>query len=170
MLFRSGRLTADISDFTQGKSYSVGSIPMIETYVPSDGPKFGTFICYEAIFPNEVRQFAANGAQLLINLSNDGWFGRSAAPAQHLMMSRVRAVESRRWMLRDTNNGFTVSVDPYGRIVSRLPTDIRGELEAPYDFRSDITPYVRFGDWLCWLCLIASICILALATARPNLS
>jgi apolipoprotein N-acyltransferase len=84
------------------------------------------------------------------------------------MMSRVRAVESRRWMLRDTNNGFTVSVDPYGRIVSRLPTDIRGELEAPYDFRSDITPYVRFGDWLCWLCLIASICILALAIARPN--
>jgi len=163
-----GRLTADISDFTQGTSYSVGSIPMIPTYVPSAGPKFGTFICYEAIFPNEVRHFAANGAELLINLSNDGWFGRSAAPAQHLMMSRVRAIESRRWMLRDTNNGFTVSVDPYGRIVARLPTDIRGELEAPYDFRSDITPYVRFGDWLCWLCLIASICILALATARPN--
>ena len=153
-----GRLTADISDFTPGVEYAVGH---------ADRP-FGTFICYEAIFPNEIRRFAANGAELLINISNDGWFGRSAAPAQHLMMSRVRAVESRRWMLRDTNNGFTVSVDPYGRIVSRLPTDIRGELEAPYDFRSDITPYVRFGDWLCWLCLIASICILALAIARPN--
>ncbi|MGH9746705.1 MAG: apolipoprotein N-acyltransferase [Candidatus Acidiferrales bacterium] len=162
-----GRLTADISDFTAGDNYRVGSIPMIETYVRSDGPKFGTFICYEAIFPGEIRRFAANGAQLLINISNDGWFGRSAAPAQHLMMSRVRAIESRRWLLRDTNNGFTVSVDPYGRIVASLATDVRGELEAPYDFRSDITPYVRFGDWLPWLSLLAAIGILVLAILRP---
>ncbi len=154
------RLTADISDFTPGVEYAVGH---------ADRP-FGTFICYEAIFPNEIRRFAANGAELLINISNDGWFGRSAAPAQHLMMSRVRAVESRRWMLRDTNNGFTVSVDPYGRIVARLPTDIRGELEAPYDFRSDITPYVRFGDWLCWLSLLVSIGILGLAFASDSLN
>ena len=60
---------------------------------------------------------------LLINISNDGWFGGSAAPAQHLAMARVRAVENRRWLLRDTNNGFTVSVDPYGRIVARLPAE-----------------------------------------------
>ena len=138
---------------------------MIPTYVPSAGAKFGTFICYEAIFPDEVRHFAANGADLLINLSNDGWFGRSAAPAQHLMMARVRAIENRRWLLRDTNNGFTVSVDPYGRIVARLPTDVRGELEAPYDFRSDLTPYVRFGDWLCWLCLLVSLVLLVTAFA-----
>lgn len=157
-----GRLTADISDFTPGVEYAVGH---------ADRP-FGTFICYEAIFPDEIRRFAANGAELLINISNDGWFGRSAAPAQHLMMSRVRAVESRRWMLRDTNNGFTVSVDPYGRIIARLPTDIRGELEAPYDFRSNITPYVRFGDWLCWLCLLASLVLIvtAFATAATNKS
>ena len=83
------------------------------------GAKFGVFICYEAIFPNDVRHFTADGAELLINISNDGWFGRSAAPAQHLMMARVRAVENRRWLLRDTNNGYTVSVDPYGRIVAR---------------------------------------------------
>ncbi|MGC1944731.1 MAG: apolipoprotein N-acyltransferase [Candidatus Acidiferrales bacterium] len=151
-----GRLTADISDFTAGTQYAVGH---------ADRP-FGTFICYEAIFPNEIRRFAANGAELLINISNDGWFGRSAAPAQHLMMARVRAIESRRWLLRDTNNGYTVAVDPYGRVVASLPTDIRGELEAPYDFRADITPYVRFGDWLCWLCVVASICILFLALTR----
>jgi apolipoprotein N-acyltransferase len=153
-----GRLTADISDFTAGTEYAVGH---------ADRP-FGTFICYEAIFPDEIRRFAGNGAELLINISNDGWFGRSAAPAQHLMMSRVRAIESRRWLLRDTNNGFTVAVDPYGRIVASLATDIRGELEAPYDFRSDRTIYVRFGDWLCWLCVIVSFCILALTIARPT--
>jgi apolipoprotein N-acyltransferase len=105
------RLTADITDFTPGSVYGVGHLRRIETYLPSAGPTFGVFICYEAIFPGEVRQFTANGAQLLINISNDGWFGRSAAPAQHLMMARVRAVESRRWLLRDTNNGYTVSVD-----------------------------------------------------------
>src|SRR5271154_3391933 len=129
-----GRLTADISDFTPGTVYAVGQLP---------GGRFGTFICYEAIFPSEVANFERAGAELLINISNDGWFGRSAAPPQHLMMSRVRAVESRRWMLRDTNNGFTVSVDPYGRIVARLATDIRGELDAPYDFRSGLTFYAR---------------------------
>ncbi len=98
------------------------------------GGRFGVFICYEAIFPDHVRQFVRNGAELLINISNDGWFGRSSARAQHLAMARVRAVENRRWLLRDTNNGFTVSVDPYGRIVASMPPDVRGELDAPYAF------------------------------------
>jgi len=164
-----GRLTADISDFTPGTVYGVGHLPIVETYVPSSGTPFSVFICYEAIFPGEIRRFAASGAQLLINISNDGWFGRSAAPIQHLMMSRVRAVESRRWLLRDTNNGFTASIDPYGRIVVELPTDIRGELDAPYDFRSNLTPYVRFGDWFTWLCVIATAVLLFLAL-KPGAS
>ena len=150
-------LTTGIGDFTPGHDYSIGRL--------QDG-KFSVFICYEAIFPNEVRRFTKDGAQLLINISNDGWFGRSSAPPQHLMMARVRAAEDRRWLLRDTNNGFTVAVDPYGRIVARMATDIRGELDAPYAFRSGLTPYVRFGDWLPWLCLLASIALLVYATSR----
>ncbi|MGB8654264.1 MAG: apolipoprotein N-acyltransferase, partial [Candidatus Acidiferrales bacterium] len=153
------RLTADISDFTPGSEYRVGQLP---------GGRFSVFICFEAVFPNEVRRFTANGAQLLINLSNDGWFGRSAAPAQHLMMARVRAVENRRWLLRDTNNGYTVSVDPYGRIVAEMATDIRDQLDAPYDFRSDLTPYVRFGDWLPWLCAIVSVVMLIFVFIRRS--
>ena len=133
------RLTADISDFTPGSVESVGQLPQ---------GKFGVFICYEAIFPSEVRIFTANGAQLLITISNDGWFGRSSAPEQHMMMARVRAVENRRWLLRDTNNGYTESIDPYGRTVAQLAIDIRGQLDAPYDFRSGLTLYARFGDWL----------------------
>jgi apolipoprotein N-acyltransferase len=66
-------------------------------------------------------------------------------------------------MLRDTNNGYTVSVDPYGRIVAEMATDVRGELDAPYDFRSDRTLYSLWGDWIAWLSLIASILILARA-------
>ena len=152
-----GRLTADISDFTPGTEYRVGNLP---------GGKFGVFICYEAIFPGEVRHFEQNGAQVLINISNDGWFGRSSAPPQHLMMARVRAVENRRWLLRDTNNGYTVAVDPYGRIVARLRVDIRGVLNAPYDFRSDETIYARFGDWFSWLCVILSIALIAASCFR----
>ena len=162
-------LTGLIGDFQHGSQYKVGRIP---------GGPFSVFICYEAIFPNEVRRFTLAGAALFVNISDDGWFGGSGAPEQHLAMARVRAVENRRWLLRDTNNGITVSVDPYGRIVARLPADIRGELDAPYGFRTDLTPYARWGDWLAWLCVIATlvlllfgaraVLILAGSNARPT--
>ena len=84
-------------------------------------------------------------------------------------MAHVRAVENRRWLLRDTNDGITVSVDPYGRIVARLPADIRGELDAPYAFRADLTPYARWGDWLAWLCVLAAL-VLVLMNARGMLA
>jgi apolipoprotein N-acyltransferase len=150
-------LTGLAGDFRHGTRYAVGDL---------SGGHFSTFICYEAVFPNEVRRFVLSGANLLINLSNDGWFGRSAAPAQHLQMARVRAVEHRRWLLRDTNNGFTVSVDPYGRIVARLPADVRGELDAPYAFRGDTTIYTGWGDWLPGICVIVSLVLMLLAWAR----
>jgi apolipoprotein N-acyltransferase len=84
-------------------------------------------------------------------------------------MARVRAVESRRWMLRDTNNGYTVDIDPYGRTIASLQTDIRGQLDAPYDFRSDRTLYVRWGDWIAWLCLFASIALMVRAGIIPRI-
>ena len=150
-------LTGLAGDFRSGTRYAVGELP---------GGHFSTFICYEAVFPNEVRRFVLDGANLLINLSNDGWFGRSAAPAQHLQMARVRAVEHHRWLLRDTNNGFTVSVDPYGRVVARMAPDIRGELDAPYAFRSDTTLYTRWGDWLPAMCVAVSLVLLLMASFR----
>jgi apolipoprotein N-acyltransferase len=153
-------LTGLAGEFHSGTEYSVGGLP---------GGRFSVLICYEAVFPNEVRRFVRGGANLLVNISNDGWFGRSAARAQHLAMARVRAVEYRRWLLRDTNNGFTASVDPYGRIVARLAPDIRGELDAPYAFRTGETLYARRGDWLAWLCVVISVVVVVLAGvgARP---
>jgi apolipoprotein N-acyltransferase len=146
-------VSSEVGGFRKGSKYAVGHLP--------GGLTFGTFICYEAIYPGEIRRFAANGAELYVNISNDGWFGRSAAAEQHLRMARVRAVESRRWMLRVTNNGFTVSVDPYGRIFSPLPPDVRAAVDLPYDFRTDQTVYTRFGDWFAWLCVIISVILLA---------
>ena len=153
-------LTNLIGDFEHGSQYKAGRFP---------GGPFSVFICYEAIFPNEIRRFTLAGAALLVNISDDGWFGGSGAPEQHLAMARVRAVENRRWLLRDTNNGITVSVDPYGRIVARLAADIRGELDAPYGFRTDLTPYARWGDWLPWVCAIAAL-VLLLFGARDAFS
>jgi apolipoprotein N-acyltransferase len=147
------RVVTSVSDevggFHKGNRYVVGRLP--------SGNTFGVFICYEAIYPGEVRQFAANGAQLLINISNDGWFGRSAAAEQHLHMARVRAVENRRWIIRTTNNGYTVSIDPYGRVYAPLPPDVRAYADLPYDFRTDETIYTRFGDWFAWLCVLVSV-------------
>jgi apolipoprotein N-acyltransferase len=150
----------EVGSFRKGSKYSVAHLP--------DGYTFGTFICYEAIYPGEVRHFAAKGADLLVNISNDGWFGRSAAPEQHLRMARVRAVENRRWLLRVTNNGYTASVDPYGRIFSPLPPDVRAAVDLPYDFRTDETLYTRFGDWFPWLCIIVSAILLTLTFAKGN--
>jgi apolipoprotein N-acyltransferase len=151
------RVVASVSDevggFHKGNKYLVGWLP--------GGNTFGVFICYEAIYPGEVRQFAANGAKVFINISNDGWFGRSAAAEQHLHMARVRAVENRRWIIRTTNNGYTVSIDPYGRIFSPLPPDVRAAADLPYDFRSDETIYTRFGDWFAWLCVVVSVILVA---------
>jgi apolipoprotein N-acyltransferase len=150
-------VSEEVGGFHKGNRYVVGHLP--------GGHTFGVFICYEAIYPGEARRFAANGAELFINISNDGWFGRSAAAEQHLHMARVRAVENRRWMVRATNNGYTVSVDPYGRVFAPLPPDIRAAVDLPYDFRSDQTIYTRFGDWFAWLCVVVSV-ILVMATFR----
>jgi apolipoprotein N-acyltransferase len=155
-------VSSEVGGFQKGTKYAVGQLP--------DGFRFGTFICYEAIYAGEVRRFAANGADLYINISNDGWFGRSAAPDQHLRMARVRAVENRRWLLRVTNNGYTVSVDPYGRIISSIPADVRGAIDLPYDFRTDETLYTRFGDWFAWLCVIVSVILLASTFKKGNIA
>jgi len=146
-------VSEEVGGFHKGIKYAVGRL--------TNGYKFGVFICYEAIYPGEVRQFTANGAQLLVNISNDGWFGRSAAAQQHLHMMRVRAVENRRWIVRSTNSGYTVSVDPYGRIFESLPPDVRAAADLPYDFRTDATMYTRYGDWFAWLCVLVSAILIA---------
>jgi apolipoprotein N-acyltransferase len=155
-------LIGGIGDFTAGKERTVGPLP---------GGKFSTFICYEAIFPTEIRQFADRGAELLINISDDGWYGRTEALEQHLNMARVRAVENRRWLLRDTNTGITAAIDPYGRIRSILPTETRAVLSVRYDFRSDRSLYTRWGDWWAMLAVLVSVIALAwnFTRRRPRL-
>jgi apolipoprotein N-acyltransferase len=153
-------VSSEVGGFQKGTKYAVAHLP--------GGTSLAAFICYEAIYPGEIRNFAAEGAQLFVNISNDGWFGHSAAAEQHLRIARVRAVENRRWLVRVTNNGITVSVDPYGRIYSPLPADVRASADLPYDFRADETLYTRFGDWFAWLCVIISAILLASTFRKGN--
>jgi apolipoprotein N-acyltransferase len=142
-----GGLTKEVGEFGTGASRAP---------LDAGNARLGVFICYESVFPGEVRQFADQGAQVLVNLSNDGWYGDSGAYAQHLNQTRMRAIENDRWILSATNTGVTASIDPYGRTVVRLPRKERGALVAPYALTSVTTFYTRHGDWFCWLCAIIS--------------
>ncbi len=150
-------VSEEVGGFRKGRERNVGRF--------SNGNTFSIFICYEAIYAGEIRQFANNGAQLLINISNDGWFGKSEAAEQHLRMARVRAVENRRWLIRDTNSGITAAIDPYGNVTRAMQRDTRDAADLPYDVRADKTIYTRFGDWFAWMCVLVSA-ILVMLTFR----
>jgi apolipoprotein N-acyltransferase len=154
-----GGLTKEVGEFQTGASREP---------LDAGGTRLGVFICYESVFPSEVRQFANNGAQVLVNLSNDGWYGDSGAYAQHLNQTRMRAIENDRWILSATNTGVTASIDAYGRTVARLPRKERGALLAPYALSSVTTFYTRHGDWFAWLCAIISAGALLLRFAFPH--
>jgi apolipoprotein N-acyltransferase len=143
-----GGLTKQVGEFERGTSPSP---------LDAGGAKLGVFICYESVFPDEVRQFAERGAQVLVNLSNDGWYGDSGAYAQHLNQTRMRAIENNRWLLSATNTGVTTSIDPFGRIVARIPRKQRTALVAPYALTAVSTFYTRHGDWFAYLCAIISV-------------
>ena len=126
--------------------------------------RFGVFICYEEIFGDEIRQFAKAGAQVLVNISNDGWYGDTCAPWQTLNMSRMRAAENRRWLLRDTNTGITTIIDPYGRLTASIQRHALSSLAARYGYRSDITFYSQHGDLFAYLCGIITLCLIPAMT------
>ena len=146
------RLTGNVGDFTHGWLRPVFRV---------QGHRYGIFICYESIFANEIRQFALNGAEVLVNISDDGWYGDTSAPWQHLNMARMRAVENRRWILRDTNTGVTAAIDPYGRVTQSIDRHQFTSLAVRYGFRDDLTFYTRYGDVFALLCGILSLAFVA---------
>jgi apolipoprotein N-acyltransferase len=143
-----GGLTQEVGRFQSGTS---------RRSLEAGGTRLGVFICYESIFPDEVRQFANSGAQVFVNMSNDAWYGDSGAYAQHLNQTRMRAIENNRWLLSATDTGVTASIDPWGRVVARLPRKDRIALLAPYALTSDTTFYTRHGDWFAYGCAIISL-------------
>lgn len=139
------RVTKEAGDFEAGRRVVI---------FPN---KVGAFICYESAFPDLVRQFARDGAEVFVNLSNDGYFGTSAAHEQHLSLVRMRAAENARWIVRATNDGITATVDPRGRVAERLPPFRELSATMHFGVSANQTPYTRYGDWFAWSCLVAGI-------------
>jgi apolipoprotein N-acyltransferase len=152
LLFFAHKLTGQVSNFSRGDERKVFRL---------NGHRYGVFICYESVFADEVRQFSQLGAEVLVNISDDGWYGDTSAPWQHLNMARMRAIENRRWLLRDTNNGVTAVIDPYGRVRQSIPRHQTDALPAGYAFRSDVTFYTAHGDVFGWLCVLLSFVVVA---------
>ena len=154
LFFFAGSLLAEVGTFEPGVKRGV---------FRSGGHTFGTFICYESIFGDEIRDFSKMGADVLINISNDGWYGDTSAPWQHLNMVRMRAIESHRWVLRATNTGITSVIDPDGRVVLSTPRHVRTAIRVPFGYEHDVTFYARHGDWLPWGCATVTIASVAFA-------
>jgi apolipoprotein N-acyltransferase len=115
-----------------------------------------TSICYEVVYPELVRT-SVTGADLMLTLSNDTWFGESIGPHQHMQIARMRALENGRYLIRATNNGITAIVDAGGRISATLPQFSRGVLTDTVHVMNGETPFSRWGSWP-----ILAICLMGL--------
>lgn len=147
------KLTGRVSRFSRGTAHKV---LLLDTQ-NGGGHRYGVFICYEDVFADEVRYFTRDGAEALVNISDDGWYGDTSAPWQHLNEARMRAIENRRWLLRDTNNGVTAAIDPYGRVRQSIPRHQTDALPAEFGFRDDVTFYTEHGDVFAWICAALSL-------------
>ncbi|MCG8560448.1 MAG: apolipoprotein N-acyltransferase [Hyphomicrobiales bacterium] len=126
----------------QRGGFSVGARPRL---LDAPGlPPFAPLICYEIIFPHGIRQ-PGTAPRWLLNLTNDAWFGTSTGPYQHLHQARVRAVEQGLPVVRAANTGISAVIDPYGRILARLPLNRMGALDSPLPRPMGATPFVRWG-------------------------
>jgi apolipoprotein N-acyltransferase len=143
--------------------FTAGSAPgVLESFVP-----VGVSICHEILFPELTARAVRAGAALLVNVSNDGWLdaGRGVASRQHFAMAVVRAVETRRYLVRAATTGVSGVVDPYGHVLDALPAGAIGVLTVPVAGRSEITAYVRLGDLFALTCVLGVV--VAFSRRRP---
>jgi apolipoprotein N-acyltransferase len=155
-----GKLVQQVSDFTPGDRFAVGEM---------EGRRLAVFICYEAIFPDLVRRFPKAGAELLVNITNDAWYGTSSAPFQHFAAVVFRAVENRRFVIRAANTGITAIVDPTGQVRARLGMFESTVLVRDVGFVTPPTFYALHGDLFAWGCLLLTglLCVLPTPRGRP---
>jgi apolipoprotein N-acyltransferase len=135
---------------------------------PGPPAPFGIVICYEGIFPDLVRDFVRDGARLMVNMTNDAWFGRTDGPDQHLAMYPLRAIEHRVSVVRAANTGVSAFIAPSGQIVRRMKLFERGVLTDRVALRVGRTLYTRLGDWLAFVSLAATAALLAAVLRRER--
>lgn len=154
-----------LPDLLPGEGPGVMALPSARGPVPA-----GITICYENVYPHYGATAVRAGAALLINLSNEAWFPGSAEYAQYHASARFRAAETRRTLLRSANSGISAIIDPWGRTtvleVGGEQWDVEGFLVGDAPLCADSTLYVRWGDWLCWCCLVGCLGMLVLPFGR----
>lgn len=159
VLFFLEKLVEGIGDFQAGPGPTVLSFQLKEP--DGGGParrvKFGVVICYEVIFPDLVRRMATSGAEFLVTITNDAWFGDSSAPSQHFSMVVFRSVENHLAFARAANTGISGFIDPFGRIIQASPIFTQTALEGEIPVRQMKTFYSRHGDVFAYGCMLISL-------------
>jgi apolipoprotein N-acyltransferase len=157
----------EFGNYLAGKEYTVFKTPF---------SRFGVTICWENIFPDLVREFVRHGAQFMVNVTNEAWFGPITAPYQFVAMSVFRAVENRVFVVRCTNTGISCFIDPYGRVINRVTGTDGGDIFVQGFMNGSIVPldsrtiYTQYGDWFVWLCILVSMVFLVISTFRRRSS
>lgn len=128
----------------------------------------GVSICFESIFPEVSRDLVRAGAEMLLVTTNDAWSDGTAGPAQHARFAVIRAVEMGRWLVQASNSGVSQIIDPAGRVAASLPIGQPGALRGRVSLRHEVTPYVRWGDWVAQL-MLAGIVLAAALLRREDL-
>jgi len=156
VLFFVERMVQAIGDFQAGDDYAVMRIPYGHTVT-----KLSTVICYEIIFPDLVRRFVDNGAEIITTVTNDAWFGKTSAPYQHFSMAVFRAVENRVPVARAANTGISGFIDAQGHILGASGIFTQAHLTRTVVPGAERTFYTRFGDLFSYACVLASLILLA---------
>jgi apolipoprotein N-acyltransferase len=151
------KMVQEVSDFSPGTEAATGSV---------DGHTLGGFICYEAIFPSLARRFVQGGAELLVNVTNDAWYGTTSAPYQHLAMAAFRAVENRRYLVRAANTGITAVIDPRGRVLDPTRLYDTTLLVRDVPLVAEPTFYARYGDLFAQAASAAALALVAATFGR----
>jgi apolipoprotein N-acyltransferase len=159
--------------FTAGREVKVFSYPMRGPGGQERTVKVAPLICYEDTVPQLARAATRGGAELLVNLTYDTWFGRTAAPYQHQLIAAFRAIENRRFLIRATNSGYSSVVDPLGRNIARIPPFTAGTIAARVglvDYQSAYTSFVGETPWWILLFLMLGLMIARRMKRRSTLS
>ena len=151
LLFFVSPLVETVGAFTPGQD---------ATTLPVEGRPIGAAICYEMIYPALVRELVLAGSQLLTTVTNDAWYGRSAAPHQHFQQAAMRAIEEGRFVVRAANTGISGIVDPYGRVLVRSALFEPAVLAGEVRLLDGLTVYGRIGDLAAYVLAFTSIAAL----------
>jgi apolipoprotein N-acyltransferase len=163
------KLNPNVPNFTAGTEEKIFEYPMIRSDDSFYSARVSPLICYEDVLPEISRRATEKGAQLLVNITNDGWFGDSLAPYQHDLIARFRAIENRRFLVRSTNTGFTTLTAPTGKRVGSIPSFSEGTLLAEVTLMSYITLYTGYvKDWLGWIMLLVVATLLVSRYFEPD--